>query len=185
MAMLRRSLTSVFATSRTGLRRFCTAPAIQPKELPTKADGEPIPDFMTLTISSPTEAIIEDVPARLVTVPGSGGAFGIMPGHIPVLCELQPGVLSIYYEMGQTAGKQDHYFISGGFCLVHPNSTMEVAGINVCKVDDIDANLVNQNLSEARAKAGQAKTETEVAEAQIEVAVLEKLSQVLTFGSPK
>lgn len=180
--MLRRRLTSVL--SRNLRRRFC-APAIQTKELPTKAEGEPIPDFMTLSISSPIDSYLEDAQARLVTVPGSGGAFGIMPGHIPVLCELQPGIISVYYELAQTSGKQDHYFISGGFALVHPNSTMEVAGVDICKLDDLDANLINQNLNDARGKITAAKTDEDRVEAQIEVQILEKISQVLTFGGPK
>merc|ERR1719461_180640 len=182
--MLRRSLKSVLTVSRQQTRRFC-APAIQVKELPAKAEGEPIPDFLTLSVSSPEKLFLEDVQARLVTVPGSGGAFGICPGHIPVLCELQPGILSVYFEPGTTAGKQDHFFVSGGFALVHPNSTMEVAGVDICRLDDLDTNLVNNNLTEARQKAAQAKTDKDQVEANIEVSILEKISQVIAFGGAK
>eukprot|EP00493_Phyllostaurus_siculus_P002488 UN02501 len=46
---------------------------------------------MNVTICSPVKTICEDSQATLVTIPGNAGAFGISPGHIPVVCELQPG----------------------------------------------------------------------------------------------
>lgn len=184
--MLRRTVQSSLSTfSRNIIRRNFCAPSLAVTELPVKAEGEPFPDFLTLTVATPDSVLCEDKPARLVTVPGSGGAFGILPGHIPVLCELQPGILSIYYEMSQTSGRQDHYFVSGGFALVHPNSTMEVSAVNAIDINDLDATLVSQNLSEAQAKVGKAKTTQETVEAQIEVSVLEKIAHVLTFGAPK
>jgi len=183
--MLRRSLQSSVGASRNVLRRYFCAPAIATTDLPTRNESEPFPDFLTLTVATPDKTVCEDIPARLVTVPGSGGAFGILPGHIPVLCELQPGILSIYHEMSQTSGRQDHYFVSGGFALVHPNSTMEISALHAIDVNDLDPSLVSQNLAEAQSRALAAKEGTAELEAKIEVSVLEKIAHVLTFGAPK
>merc|ERR550534_166087 len=161
-------------------RRFC-APAYQGKELPKEPEGGAIPDFMNVTVCSPAKVIMEDVQATLVTVPGNAGAFGVSPGHIPVLCELQPGILSVYTDQATTAGKQQHYFVSGGFAVVHHNSTMEVSAVDVHPLDDFDTNALATNLAAAQSRVQNAKEEKDIAEATIELEALQALLTCLTF----
>ena len=48
---------------------------------------------MKISLTTPTGALVE-TDADEVTAPGSLGEFGVLPGHVPFLSALQPGVLS-------------------------------------------------------------------------------------------
>ncbi len=52
---------------------------------------------MKISLTTPTGALVE-TDTDEVTAPGSLGEFGVLPGHIPFLSALQPGVLS--YRVG-------------------------------------------------------------------------------------
>jgi F-type H+-transporting ATPase subunit epsilon len=69
-----------------------------------------------------------------VTVPGRGGELGILPGHAPLISDLQTGVLS-YNEDGTTF--QLH--VSGGFVEVNNDKVSVLAEIAE-RPDEIDAN---------------------------------------------
>jgi len=49
-----------------------------------------------------------------LNVPGSLGRLGIYPGHSPLISELSPGSI----ELTQSGGKQERFYISGGFLEV-------------------------------------------------------------------
>src|SRR5437660_4840817 len=68
-----------------------------------------------------------------VTVPGRGGELGILPGHAPLISELQTGVLS-YDEDGTTF--QLH--ASGGFVEVNDDKVSVLAEIAE-RPEEIDA----------------------------------------------
>ena len=68
-----------------------------------------------------------------VTVPGRGGELGILPGHAPLISDLQAGVLS-YNEDGTTF--QLH--VSGGFVEVNGDHVSVVAEIAE-RPEEIDA----------------------------------------------
>ena len=69
-----------------------------------------------------------------VTVPGRGGELGILPGHAPLISDLQTGVLS-YNEDGTTF--QLH--VSGGFVEVSDDKVSVLAEIAE-RPEEIDAN---------------------------------------------
>ena len=56
---------------------------------------------------------------------------------------MQSGILSIYHEKTEKAGRQDHYFVSGGMCLVHPNAQLEISCPEACLLSDIDPKVMN------------------------------------------
>ena len=68
-----------------------------------------------------------------VTVPGRGGELGILPGHAPLISDLQTGVLA-YDEAGTTF--QLH--VSGGFVEVNADRVSVLAEIAE-RPDEIDA----------------------------------------------
>ena len=54
--------------------------------------------------------------AAMVTIPGTEGEFGVLPGHAPFISTLRPGTITI-----DTAdGKQQTIEVSGGFAEVTP-----------------------------------------------------------------
>jgi hypothetical protein len=62
-----------------------------------------------------------------VIVPGADGMFGVLPGHVPIISELKPGVL----EVTKAPGEIEKYFISSGFVFAHADSTVDICGIEV------------------------------------------------------
>ena len=61
---------------------------------------------LALTIVTPRGYVVQDgtsktpkgIPVDEVTAPGSGGEFGVLPGHVPMLTYLRPG--PIWYRQG-------------------------------------------------------------------------------------
>ena len=71
-----------------------------------------LPTKIRLEIVTPEKLIFsEDVDE--VTIPGSEGYLGILPGHLPLLTTLGAGILS-YHQQGQ----KHHFAVSGGFAEV-------------------------------------------------------------------
>ena len=58
------------------------------------------------------------------TVPGLGGELGILPGHTPLISQLQTGVLS--YTQGQTTRR---LLVSGGFVEVNDDRVSVLADL--------------------------------------------------------
>jgi F-type H+-transporting ATPase subunit epsilon len=96
-----------------------------------------LPKKIQLEIVSPERLLLsEEVDS--VTLPGSEGYLGILPGHLPLLTMLKPGVIT--YE---TAGKKKMLAVHGGFLEVLPERVIVMAD-KIQKPEEI-------NLQEARA----------------------------------
>lgn len=52
----------------------------------------------------------------MVIIPGAAGMFGVLPGHVPTISELKPGLL----EVTVAANDVQKFFISSGFAFAHP-----------------------------------------------------------------
>ncbi len=70
-------------------------------------------DRLQLDIITPERRLISEA-VDSVTVPGLGGEIGILPGHTPLISQLQTGVLS-YTQQGGTVRR---LLVSGGFVEV-------------------------------------------------------------------
>ena len=60
----------------------------------------------------------------MVTVPGFGGELGILPGHTPLISQLQTGVLTYVQE-----GKSYPLHVSGGFVEVRDDHVSVLADV--------------------------------------------------------
>ncbi len=79
-----------------------------------------------------------------VVVPGTLGELGILPGHVPFLSTLQPGVMMLRQD-----GREIYYAVSGGFIEVHEDHVILLAE-TAERADEIDVD---------RALASRAKAE--------------------------
>lgn len=111
----------------------------------------------------------------MVIVPATTGQMGILPGHVPTIAELKPGVMSVHE--GSDVKK---YFVSSGFAFIHANSYADIIAVEAVPVDRIDANLVQKGLAEFTQKVSSATTDLEKAEAQIGVDVHSALNAALS-----
>ena len=122
---------------------------------------------MSCRSPSPHRAIYEKANVELVRLPGVSGEFGITAGHTPNVSQLVPGVVRVYAEKD---GEADEWFVSGGYAMTHPDNSLDVAAVEVCKLDDLDLGTVQSNLAEAKARMeSAAEGSPERATAQIEV----------------
>ncbi len=91
-----------------------------------------MPEKIQLEVVTPERRLLAE-PVDMVTVPGLGGELGILPGHTPLISELQTGVLS-YIEDGKTF--QLH--VSGGFVEVRDDHVSVLAEVAE-RPEEIDA----------------------------------------------
>lgn len=101
--------------------------------------------------------------------------MGVLPGHVPTIAELKPGLLSVHE--GNDVKK---YFLSSGFVFIHANSVADIIAIEAIPIDQIDPSLVQKGLAEFTQKLSSATTDLEKAEAQIGVDVHSSLNFALT-----
>jgi F-type H+-transporting ATPase subunit epsilon len=70
---------------------------------------------LRLEVATPTRLVVAG-PADEVVVPGVEGAFGVLPGHAPLLSLI--GIGEVMYR----TGREEHYLVvSGGFAEVGPD----------------------------------------------------------------
>lgn len=111
----------------------------------------------------------------MVIVPATTGQLGVLPGHVPTIAELKPGLMSVHD--GNDVKK---YFVSSGFAFIHANSYADIIAVEAVPIDQIDASLVQKGLAEFTQKVNSASTDLEKAEAQIGVDVHSALNFALT-----
>jgi F-type H+-transporting ATPase subunit epsilon len=78
---------------------------------------------LQLDVITPERRLLSEQ-ADAVTVPGAGGELGILPGHTPLISQLQTGVLS--YTQGTTTRR---LLVSGGFVEVNDDRVSVLADL--------------------------------------------------------
>lgn len=109
----------------------------------------------------------------MIIVPATTGQMGVLPGHVPTIAELKPGIISVHEGNDVTK-----YFLSSGFAFIHANSVADIIAIEAVPIDRIDPSLVQKGLAEFTQKLSSATTDLEKAEAQIGV----ELHSALNFA---
>ena len=87
---------------------------------------------LQLEVVTPERRVLAEA-VDMVTVPGLGGELGILPGHTPLISQLQTGVLS--YANG---GKTSQLHVSGGFLEVRDDHVSVLAEVAE-RPEEIDA----------------------------------------------
>ena len=111
----------------------------------------------------------------MVIIPGASGVFGVLPGHVPTISELKPGVV----EVTKAAGDVAKYFVSSGFAFVHANSTLDLCTVEAVPLEDLDPAAVSSGKTDAEAELSRATDEVEKAKAQIALDVYTAMAEAL------
>jgi F-type H+-transporting ATPase subunit epsilon len=101
-----------------------------------------VPTKLTLHISSPDATISQEV--DYVSLPGTEGDFGVLPGHTPFFTSLRTGAM--WYQQG---GQKHFLMVSIGFAEVLPDSVTVLAQVAE-RAEDLD---------QERAEAGMKRAE--------------------------
>jgi F-type H+-transporting ATPase subunit epsilon len=105
----------------------------------------------------------------MVTVPGLGGELGILPGHTPLISQLQTGVLTYVQD-----GKSSQLHVSGGFVEVRDDHVSVMAEVAE-RPDEIDATrakLSRERLEKQLNQWSGTEEDFEVARAKLERSVV-------------
>jgi F-type H+-transporting ATPase subunit epsilon len=87
-----------------------------------------------------------------VTLPGTEGDMGIMPGHAPVLSTLRPGVVTITRE----GAADEKIFVRGGFAEVNPQG-LTVLAETAIPIAELNAEALSQQVKDAEEDLADAK----------------------------
>ena len=99
-------------------------------------------DRIQLDVITPERSLLSET-VDFVSVPGLGGELGILPGHTPLISQLQTGVLT--YTQGAMT---EHLLVSGGFVEVN-NDRVSVLADFAERPEEIDAASVRQACEQA------------------------------------
>lgn len=102
--------------------------------------------FLAVNLVTP-KGVVAHTDTDSVQAPGELGEFELLPGHVPMLTALKPGVLTI----GQR--QRAIYAVSSGYLRVDPQGAVEI--------------LVEQALPASEIDAASAKSEATSAEAEL------------------
>ena len=112
-------------------------------------------DKIRFDLVSPERLLLsEDV--EMVTLPGSEGDFGVLPGHAPVLCALRPGLIEV--KGGSEA--ELRLFVRGGFAEVTSDKIVVLAEEAVA-LDDFDVAALDRRIADGEEDLAAAKTDAE------------------------
>jgi F-type H+-transporting ATPase subunit delta len=65
-----------------------------------------------------------------VIIPATTGQMGVLPGHVPTVAQLRPGLLEVSAD-----SEINKYFVSSGFAFIHANSTTDVIAVEAVPLD--------------------------------------------------
>ena len=90
--------------------------------------------------------VVAHTDADSVQAPGELGDFELLPGHVPLLTALKPGVLTI----GTKA--RARYAVSSGYLRVDPSGAVEILVEQAMPNGDIDVEAAKKDLAAAEAE---------------------------------
>ncbi|ORY05285.1 ATP synthase [Clohesyomyces aquaticus] len=132
-------------------------------------------DKIKLTLTLPHQSIYKSQDVVQVNLPADSGEMGVLANHVPSIEQLKPGLVEIIEESG--GNKQ--FFLSGGFAVVQPGSHLSINAVEGFPLEDFSSEAVRNQIAEAQKIASGSGSEQDIAEAKIELEVLESLQAAL------
>ncbi|KAH8595591.1 ATP synthase delta chain [Bisporella sp. PMI_857] len=161
-----------FRIARTALRARSAAIRV-PVQRRGYADA--VSDKIKLSLALPHQSVYKSTDVVQVNIAAESGDMGILANHVPSIEQLRPGLVEVIEESG--GSKQ--FFLSGGFATVQPNSELSINAVEGYALEDFSIEAVRSQIAEAQKIAGGSGSEQDIAEAKIELEVLESLQAAL------
>jgi F-type H+-transporting ATPase subunit epsilon len=123
-----------------------------------------MPEQITLEVVTPERRVLAET-VDAVSVPGMNGELGILPGHTPLISQLQTGVLT--YTHG---GATEKLHVSGGFVEVNQDRVTVLAEVaeRPEEIDAARARLAREHAEKALITLSGTEEDFEVARARLE-----------------
>jgi F-type H+-transporting ATPase subunit epsilon len=104
---------------------------------------------------TPERMVVSEEAAQVV-VPGTEGAFTVLPGHAPVISALRPGVIDA--TLGD--GRSVRAFVKSGFAEVDADRLVILAE-RALNVEKMDASTISEELEAAESEFSAASGDAE------------------------
>ncbi|BCB09835.1 ATP synthase epsilon chain [Vreelandella venusta] len=127
----------------------------------------------TCNIVSAEDSIFSGT-VEMVVAAGIMGDLGILPGHTPLLTELQPGPVRVIHD----GGKEENFFVSGGFMEVQP-TTVTILADAATRASDLDEAAAEEARQQALKAFNEKSSELDYTRAAAELA--EAVAQLRTI----
>ena len=101
------------------------------------------------------EKLLLSAEADMVTVPGTEGYMGVMAGHASLVSTLRAGMIDV-----QVDGKDDRYFIKGGFAEINA-AKITVLADEAIPMTELDLAVLDQRIADAQEDEIAAKTDAD------------------------
>ena len=126
-------------------------------------------DTLEFELVSPAKLLVSE-PVEMVVVPGTEGAFGVLPQHSPTLSTLRPGFVDVY-NGGEITKR---YLVTGGFAEVTA-TTCTVLVDDVVPGEEATREYAAERLSSAQAELANAADEDAKTKAAVSVDIAEAI----------
>ncbi|KAJ1653207.1 delta subunit of the central stalk of mitochondrial F1F0 ATP synthase, atp16 [Dispira simplex] len=130
---------------------------------------------LTLNFVLPHQTLLQNTVVQQVNLSGSTGDMGILADHVPTIEQLKPGVVEVIVDSNQTK----KWFVSGGFAIMNPDSSLNINAVEAFALADIDPAAVRQQMQEAERVVAGSGSEQEKATAKAQLEVYEALQAEL------
>jgi F-type H+-transporting ATPase subunit epsilon len=112
----------------------------------------------------------------MVVVPGGEGDYGVLPGHIPMITTVRPGVIELYDDNKVTA----RYMVAGGFAEVTAERCTVLAE-EASPLADTSSDALAARLRTAEEELADATTPADKAAAEQAVTVARELQSAHAY----
>lgn len=101
-----------------------------------------LPTFLGVNLVTP-KGVVAHTDTDSVQAPGELGEFELLPGHVPLLTALRPGVLTIGTK------QRARYAVSSGYLRVDPAGAVEILVEQAVPAKEIDVEAAKADLKTA------------------------------------
>ncbi|BCR84349.1 F1F0 ATP synthase subunit delta [Aspergillus chevalieri] len=161
-----------FRFARSALR---ARPSVFSMPVQRRGYAEAVSDKIKLSLTLPHQTIFNSTGVVQVNIPAESGEMGVLANHVPSIEQLKPGLVEVMEE----GGASKKFFLSGGFAVVQPDSQLSINAVEGYPLEQFSADAVRAQVAEAQKVAGGNGSEQDIAEAKIELEVLETLQSLL------
>ncbi|KAL2913169.1 delta subunit of the central stalk of mitochondrial F1F0 ATP synthase, atp16 [Polyrhizophydium stewartii] len=122
---------------------------------------------LIVNLTVPHQVILGKYEAKQVNLASSEGDMGILANHVPTIAQLRPGVLEVF-----GADKTTKFFVSGGFAVINPDSSLNINAIEAVSLSDLDFEAAKRGAEDATKRLSVGSEEDKVT-AKIELELFE------------
>ena len=122
-----------------------------------------MPKTLTLNLITPQKQLLDALPVQSVVLPAAAGELGVLPGHIPMVVQLDFG--SLRYKKD---GKEEEFAVLGGFAEILRDS-VNVFAEGADLADEIDEEEEKQKIKRAKESLSRKDDDIDFELAELEI----------------